>query len=225
MIPVSFNSTVISQFNSSFSFMKASVKLLNHQILEDCLDIWVTGEKNKLFFSQIWTEISLHDSFSCSNLNISNVWVSITALFLTKDAPFESEYEVEISVVPKPARENWLLFSTYHSLKYPENGYVLRDSVFADKYPYDWKGDHLLTNYVSLYWYLNSKGYTVEILNEPLNCFNASEFKALLLIDAERELSMDEILKLWHDLVLKGLNLILFSEWNDVNLMLMHSMN
>ena len=89
------------------------------------------------------------------------------------------------------------MISLYHSLKYPENGYVLRDSIFGEENePYDWKGDHPLTNYVSLYSYLTLNGFIVEFLSEPLTCFNSEEYGSLLLIDTEKRFSKDEILKL-----------------------------
>lgn len=143
----------------------------------------------------------------------------MTTLFETESENFfEATQTFIINVVPKPLRENRVLFSIYHSLKYPENGYVLRDSIFGDKFPYDWKGDHLFTNYVSLYKYLSTKGFVVEILNEPLTCFNATEFNTLMLIDPELELSKEEIVKLRYDLVYNNLNLLLITEWNDDNL-------
>ena len=164
------------------------------------------------------------DNFMCSNLNFTEVIIQVTTLFETESENFfEATQTFIINVVPKPLRENRVLFSIYHSLKYPENGYVLRDSIFGDKFPYDWKGDHLFTNYVSLYKYLSTKGFIVEILNEPLTCFNATEFNALMLIDPELELSKEEIVKLRYDLVYSNLNLLLITEWNDDNLRQLHS--
>lgn len=75
---------------------------------------------------------------------------------------------------------------------------------------------------MSLYTYLTSKGYFIEILSEPVTCFNASDFGALMLIDVEKKFSWDEILKLRHDMLNKGLNLVVFAEWSEESLVLKH---
>ena len=56
-----------------------------------------------------------------------------------------------LDYIPTPPREKRLLLDQYHSLKYPENGYILRDSLFKNEYPYEWNGDHIFTNYVKLH--------------------------------------------------------------------------
>lgn len=54
-------------------------------------------------------------------------------------------------VIPTPERERRVLLDQFHSLKYPENGYILRDSLLNADYPYEWNGDHIFTNYVHLH--------------------------------------------------------------------------
>jgi membrane-bound transcription factor site-1 protease len=80
-------------------------------------------------------------------------------------------------------------------LKYPENGYILRDSLLNSDYPYEWNGDHIFTNYVKLHQKLVESGYYVEILTESFNCFNSNNYKVLLIIDPEDYFSEKEILK------------------------------
>lgn len=53
--------------------------------------------------------------------------------------------------IPTPPREKRLLLDQFHSLKYPENGYILRDSLLKSEYPYEWNGDHIFTNFVKLH--------------------------------------------------------------------------
>jgi len=51
----------------------------------------------------------------------------------------------------------------------------------------DWHGDHLFTNFHRLLTYLVQHGYYVEILTSPITCFDASQYGALLIVDAEEE--------------------------------------
>lgn len=114
---------------------------------------------------------------------------------------------------PTPARERRVLFDQYHSLKYPENGYVLRDSLLNAEYPYEWNGDHVFTNYVHVHQKLVESGYSVEILTESWSCFNAQNYQVLMIIDPEDYLSKSEIHKLRYDFEKRGLSLIIVADW------------
>lgn len=59
----------------------------------------------------------------------------------------------------------------------------------------------------------------MEILRGPFDCFNASKYGILLIVDPEDKYSETEISKLEKDVMLKGLSVILFAEWYDPNLM------
>ena len=115
--------------------------------------------------------------------------------------------------IPTPQRSQRLLIDQFHSLKYPENGYILRDSLLNADYPYEWNGDHIYTNYVQLHQKLVDSGYYVEVLNSPITCFNPNNYKTLLIIDPEDYLSEAEILKLRRDYEESGLSVIIVADW------------
>jgi len=112
---------------------------------------------------------------------------------------------------------------SFHNLKFPEDGYILRDSIFIDKQPYEWKGDHAFTNYMQLYKFLRSQGYHVEILNEPITCFDSKNYGAYILADPEKALSRNEVIKLRKDIETRGLSLIIIAEWSDELMMEKHT--
>ena len=125
------------------------------------------------------------------------------------EAPFAFE------IAPTPPRERRVLWSQYHSLRYPP-GYVPRDDLDVKADILDWHGDHPHTNFHAAYDALRSAGYFVEILGSPLTCFDASNYGALLLVDAEEEYSEAEIAKLESDVKKKGLGVAVFAEWYNV---------
>ena len=75
--------------------------------------------------------------------------------------------KVILDYIPTPPRSKRVLLDQYHSLKYPETGYILRDSLLNADYPYEWNGDHIYTNYVHLHQKLVESGFYVEVLAEP----------------------------------------------------------
>ena len=121
--------------------------------------------------------------------------------------------------IKTPPREKRLLIDQYHSLKYPENGYILRDSLLNSEYPYEWNGDHIFTNYVHLHQKLVESGYFVEVLTESYMCFNSSNYKVLMIIDPEDYFSGNEIIKLRNDFEEKGLSLVVVADWYNRELM------
>ena len=64
-----------------------------------------------------------------------------------------------------------------------------------------------------MYHRLSRKGYYLETLNQPLTCFSAENYKALLLVDIEDYLSEEEITKLRVDVETRGLSLIVVADW------------
>ena len=128
---------------------------------------------------------------------------------------------VRIPVVKTPPRKKRLLWDTYHNLKYPP-GFIPRDVVQRNDQAttqFDLNGDHPHTNMRDLYMALRNAGYYMETLSEPLTCFNASEYGALLLIDPEDEFSPEEIAKVQADVSEKGLSLVVLADWYDNVLM------
>jgi membrane-bound transcription factor site-1 protease len=53
----------------------------------------------------------------------------------------------------------------------------------------------------------------VEVLTESFNCFNADNYKVLLIIDPEDFFSQSEIDKVRNDLEYKGLSLVVVADW------------
>ena len=64
-----------------------------------------------------------------------------------------------------------------------------------------------------MYHRLSRSGYYLETLNQPLTCFQAENYKALLLVDIEDYLSKEEISKLRADIETRGLSLIVVADW------------
>lgn len=98
-----------------------------------------------------------------------------------------------------------------------------RDSLVNLDYPYEWHGDHPFINFFHLFKVIQKQGYYLEILRGSFECFDASKYGILLLVDPEDKYSEQEISKLEHDIVLKGLSVILFAEWYDPALMTLTS--
>lgn len=92
------------------------------------------------------------------------------------------------AVVPTPAREKRVLWSQYHSVRYPP-GYIPRDNLDVKSDILDWHGDHPHTNFHGMYDALRDRGYYLEILGSPLTCFDAKEYGAVMLVDSEEEYS------------------------------------
>ena len=121
--------------------------------------------------------------------------------------------KVILDYIPTPQRSKRVLLDQYHSLKYPENGYILRDSLLNADYPYEWNGDHIYTNYVQMHQKLVESGFYVEVLTEPYSCFDPLNYQSLLIIDPEDYFSQAEIVKLRHDFEWQGLSLIIIADW------------
>ena len=80
-------------------------------------------------------------------------------------------------------------------------------------------GDHIHTNFRDMYASLRSSGYFIEVLGSPLTCFDASGYGALLIVDSEEEFFPEEIEKLRQDVNERGLSLIVFADWYNVEVM------
>jgi hypothetical protein len=53
----------------------------------------------------------------------------------------------------------------------------------------------------------------VEILSETFSCFNAENYKVLLVVDPEDYFSRAEILKVREDFENKGLSIVVVADW------------
>ena len=58
----------------------------------------------------------------------------------------------------------------------------------------------------------------MEVLGSPFNCFDATEYGTLLIVDPEEEFFDEEITKLVND-VEQGLNLAIFADWFNTSVM------
>jgi membrane-bound transcription factor site-1 protease len=121
-------------------------------------------------------------------------------------------------VIETPPRRQRLLWDNYHSVRYPP-GYIPRDSLDVRQDILDWHGDHPHTNYHDMFNSLRDKGYYVEMLGSPFTCFQAENYKALLLVDSEEEYHPEERAKLTADINQRGLSLLVFADWYNVETM------
>lgn len=128
-------------------------------------------------------------------------------------------FKLVFDYIKTPHRDKRLLIDQFHSLKYPENGYILRDSLLNSQSSYEWNGDHIFTNYVQLHQKLVDSGFFVEILTESFTCFDATFYKVLLIIDPEDYFNENEIRKLRYDIEQHSLSLIVMADWYNRDLM------
>ena len=99
---------------------------------------------------------------------------------------------LRVKIIPTPPRSKRILWDQYHNLRYP-SGYIPRDKLKEHTDPLDWNADHIHTNFRDLYSHLRSSGYFIEVLGNPLTCFDASQYGTLLIVDAEEEYFTEEI--------------------------------
>jgi len=128
------------------------------------------------------------------------------------------ELPIKVKIIPTPPRKKRLLWDQYHNLRYPP-GYLPRDNLHMKKDPLDWNGDHIHTNFKDLYQHLRAAGYYIEVLGQPLTCFDAANYGSLLIFDPEEEFFPAEISKLQSDIDNHGLSVILFADWYNATVM------
>eukprot|EP00884_Botryococcus_braunii_P003885 jgi/Botrbrau1/13498/Bobra.0082s0091.1 len=124
-----------------------------------------------------------------------------------------------LRIIPTPPRSKRILWDQFHSVRYPP-AYLPRDSLEVRNDILDWHGDHPHTNYHGVYNMLRDEGYFLEVLASPFTCFNASQYGALLIVDSEEEFYPEEVAKLMEDITERGLGLLVFAEWYNVDIML-----
>ncbi|KAL1517236.1 hypothetical protein ABEB36_001026 [Hypothenemus hampei] len=127
------------------------------------------------------------------------------------------ELPIRAKIVPTPPRHKRILWDQYHNLRYPP-GYFPRDNLKVKNDPLDWNADHIHTNFKDMYQNLRNAGYYVEVLGAPFNCFDASQYGTLLIVDPEEEYFPEEIVKLKRD-VEAGLSVIVFADWYNMTVM------
>ncbi|XP_066138498.1 membrane-bound transcription factor site-1 protease isoform X2 [Euwallacea fornicatus] len=127
------------------------------------------------------------------------------------------ELPIRAKIIPTPPRHKRILWDQYHNLRYPP-GYFPRDNLKVKNDPLDWNGDHIHTNFKDMYQNLRNAGYYIEVLGASFNCFDASQYGTLLIVDPEEEYFPEEIVKLKKD-VEAGLSVIVFADWYNVTVM------
>lgn len=120
-----------------------------------------------------------------------------------------------LTALSKP-REKRILWDSYHSLKYPESGLVIRDEKQGE-YLFDWRADSPYTNLVDAYAHIISLGYQVDILRTDFGCFDASVYSTLLIIDPEASFTADEIEAIRYHLAESELSLLIFADWDSMS--------
>ena len=77
-----------------------------------------------------------------------------------------TQFKILVDFIPTPDRSRRVLFDQFHSLNYPENGFIWKDNIEEDfeEDPFEWLGDSLFTNFERLYNHLSNKGYYLETL-------------------------------------------------------------
>ena len=102
---------------------------------------------------------------------------------------------LKAAITPTPSRTKRVLWDQFHSINYPP-AYLPRDNLDVRTDILDWHGDHLLTNYHTLYTFLRENGMFIEILSSPYTCFNASQYAVMIVADSEEEFYAEEVTKL-----------------------------
>lgn len=125
---------------------------------------------------------------------------------------------IRMRIIARPSRQKRILWDQYHSLRYPP-GYLPRDNLKMKSDPLDWRADHIHTNFKDMYTHLRNAGYYVEVLGEPITCFNAAHYGTLLIVDPEEEYFETEIAKLREDILERNMSLIVFADWYNASVM------
>lgn len=124
-------------------------------------------------------------------------------------------WHVSAEIIPTPPRGKRILWDQFHSIRYPP-AYFPRDDLTVRHDILDWHGDHPHTNFHAMYDALRDAGYYLEILASPATCFDAENYGALMIVDSEDEFYPDEVAKLVEDVRSRGLGLLVFADWYDV---------
>jgi len=226
MFPIAFNFTVIHPASAHSSQIEDIFWKTENEQIHSCFQIsYEKSEDIIQYYTLVRMQISVLTTHECQYAQAEGEEI-ITYISFSNNSTEEdverlnstivyNTFSMTVNLVPTPQRSDRILIDSFHNLKFPEDGYILRDSIFIDKQPYEWKGDHAFTNYIQLYQFLRSQGYYIEILNEPITCFDSRNFGTFILADPEKGLSRNEVIKLRKDIETRGLSLIIIAEWSD----------
>ena len=126
--------------------------------------------------------------------------------------------------IPKPLKLNRILFDRGHNLIYPYDKNIMKDSLLSESLDYDWTYESIQTNFKGLNDYLikslNSLSgldddYYIEETTKNLNLINLNLYSVLIIIDAEKNFTEDEIKTMQNSLENNDLGILIISEWNN----------
>jgi hypothetical protein len=98
------------------------------------------------------------------------------------------------------------------------SGGLTSDSL-PDKEPYDFRGDHPLTNLLPLLESVRQRGFFLEVSELPLTCVDLETVGNLLIVDPERSYTLEEIRYIQKLVFLGKLNLMIFADWFDLRIL------
>jgi membrane-bound transcription factor site-1 protease len=122
----------------------------------------------------------------------------------------------KVQIAPTPPRSRRVLWDQFHNLRYPPT-FIPRDDLDEQGDVLDWHADHAHTNFHEAFDALIHAGFFIEILTTDFTCFDANNYGVLLLIDSEEEYFAEEVAKLTTDVKQRGLSLVVFADWYDLD--------
>ena len=126
--------------------------------------------------------------------------------------------------IPKPLKLNRILFDRGHNLIYPYDQNIIKDNLLSENFDFDWTYESIKTNFKGLHDYLltnlNSlagidNNYYIEETEKNLDSINLNLYSVLVIIDAEKDFTTDEIKTMQHSLENNDLGILIISEWNN----------
>ena len=126
--------------------------------------------------------------------------------------------------IPRPLKLNRILFDRGHNLIYPYDQNVIKDTLFSDCLDFDWTYESIQTNFKGLNDFLlnnlNSlegidNNYYIEETTKNLDLINLNLYSVLVIIDAEKNFTMEEINNMQNSLENNDLGILIISEWNN----------
>ena len=126
--------------------------------------------------------------------------------------------------IPKPLKLNRILFDRGHNLIYPYDQNIIKDNLFSDSLDFDWTYESIQTNFKGLHDFLlknlNSlegidNNYYIEETTKNLDLINLNLYSVLVIIDAEKNFTTEEINNMQNSLENNDLGILIISEWNN----------
>ena len=126
--------------------------------------------------------------------------------------------------IPKPLKLNRILFDRGHNLIYPYDQNIIKDNLLSENFDFDWTYESIKTNFKGLHDYLltnlnslagiDNNNY-IEETEKNLDSINLNLYSVLVIIDAEKDFTVDEIKTMQNCLENNDLGILIISEWNN----------